>query len=376
MTSTVEVNDQGIKLSFIDSGPPDSQIYPTLVAIHGYGWDSGVFRKVLLEARAKDIRFIALNRRDFPGSTPFSQEELAKLKSPDVGKSALLDFMRARGLELIGFIYNIIGLLNLPTRLASGEGAISILGWSSGGIYLLSAMGCFNDTDLSIPQKETIKHCIPSCILFDPPLDVCGSRSTDKYTSPLEQLYIENCDPSDPTGHLKGMKAIYDHVSGWFQYDHSSADVTREQFILAGEHPIRPSTIEAAPDANELKNILYEAALGSENLIMPGIATGAFKIIALYILDKANRLKDVEGKSAQSPFVGVGEEDLVADTKIGWLWCENAHWPCVYNAHLHRKVYEFDGSDPNRKMLAIPHANHFLQWEDPKKFLDYVLQLL
>jgi hypothetical protein len=43
MTAKVEVNDQGIELSYIDSGPPEGvESYRTLIAFHGYLWSSGM----------------------------------------------------------------------------------------------------------------------------------------------------------------------------------------------------------------------------------------------------------------------------------------------------------------------------------------------
>jgi hypothetical protein len=109
---------------------------------------------------------IAVNRRDFPDSTPYSPEELADLKSPEVDASKCLLFLHKRGLELIGFIHHIIEELGLPKNMPDGTGSITILAWSLGSIYCFSAMGCFNDTDLPAPLKKTIKECISGIILL------------------------------------------------------------------------------------------------------------------------------------------------------------------------------------------------------------------
>jgi hypothetical protein len=43
MSSKIVVNDERIQLAYIDSGPPEGmEVYRTLVAIHGYGWSSGM----------------------------------------------------------------------------------------------------------------------------------------------------------------------------------------------------------------------------------------------------------------------------------------------------------------------------------------------
>lgn len=43
MMSKLPVNDEGIELSYIDSGPPEQTVYRTVFAIHGFGWGAGMF---------------------------------------------------------------------------------------------------------------------------------------------------------------------------------------------------------------------------------------------------------------------------------------------------------------------------------------------
>jgi len=376
MSHAIKVNQHGVELSYIDSGPPEGQTtYRTVIAIHGYGWSSGVFEKVLPAARKKGIRFIALNRRGFPGSTAYSKEELDVMKSPGAGIPDYLKFLQRRGLELIGFVHHAVENLKLPVLGPDGKGCITILGWSLGNVYSFSVLGCFNDTDLPSAWKNTVKEAISSVLLFDPPLEACGIRPSEQFSSWPEKVFVENQDPTDPTNPIRGAKAVNDWVSGWFQYNHSQEPANREDFIQANDHPIRPSTIGSAPDAQRLLKASYPPSFESEDLIMAGLTNGAFRVIALYVLDKANRQKTSE-KEARPPFTDVGEDDLLDGKKLNWLWCENGAWPSAYNPHVHRKEYGFDGSDPNRKMVAIPNANHFVQWEDPERFIDYVLPLL
>jgi len=376
MLSKIQVNEQGIELAYIDSGPPEGrESYRTLIAIHGYGWSSAVFQKALPEAKKKGIRLIALNRRQFPESTPYSEEELAFLKQPNFDRTKSLVFMQKRSFELIGFVHHAIEKLSLPALSSDGVGNITILAWSLGNIYSFSIMGCFNDSELPVPFKKTVKECISSIILFDPPVEACGIRPTEEYHSWPEKIFAENQDPNDPGNPAKAAKAIFDWTTGWYQYDHSSLEIKREDFIESNNHPIRPPTTESAPDAQDLLASAYPPSYESENLITAGLSLGAYRVIALYVLDKAKRHRK-DREEVRAPFSGVGEEDLLADKKLSWLWCENAAWPCAFSPHLHRREFGFDGSDPKRQMVALPNANHFLQWEDPERFIDSVLPLM
>jgi len=151
-------------------------------------------------------------------------------------------------------------------------------------------------------------------------------------------------------------------TSGWFDYDHypPTGEPNREAFIESNNHPIRPSTIESAPDRELLLKASHPPAYESENLIMKAITTGAARQLFL------NAMKKADGGS------------IMATKRLNWLWCENGPWCTTYSPHLHRKEFGFDVGNLGspRLMVAIPNANHFLQWEDPEKFIKEVIPLL
>jgi hypothetical protein len=207
----------------------------------------------------------------------------------------------------------------------------------------------------------------------DPPVEACGIRPSEEYSSWPERLFVKQQDPSDPgnpTNISKGAKAINQWVSGWFEYDHNRVGkADREAFIESNNHPIRPSTIEAAPDAGSLLQSSYPSSFESEDLIMSGLTLGAFRIIAQYVLDESKRR--VENGAFLS---GASSKDLVSSKKLSWLWCENSPWTCAYNPHIHRKEFEFNGHDPMKRMVSIPDANHFVGCSRLRKNIgSYVL---
>jgi hypothetical protein len=208
-------------------------------------------------------------------------------------------------------------------------------------------------------------HIILTIHTTDPPIEACGIPPTDTHSSWPAKLFLENDGLADPT---RGLKAINEAVSGWFTYDDiTSEEVTKEMFISCCDHPIRPPTVEAAPDAERLMRACYLPALDSENLTLPGITLGAFRVITLNVLDSKSRQQRMESGTGSLDSAALfsapipGEEDLISAKKLNWLWCENANWSCVYSPYLHRKAFGFDGSDPMRKMVSIPNANHFVR---------------
>ncbi|KAF9254804.1 hypothetical protein L218DRAFT_831845, partial [Marasmius fiardii PR-910] len=94
-----------IQIFFADSGPPPhSDDYTTLVVLHGSGFSGDGFEKIHSAAHALNLRTVVWNRRDYPGSTPYTDSELEDLKQ---GRKAFLDRIgRQVGEFLVRFVEN------------------------------------------------------------------------------------------------------------------------------------------------------------------------------------------------------------------------------------------------------------------------------
>ena len=148
----IVVDQEGTKLSYIDSGVPSSdarQSYTTIFAIHGTAFASrefnagmyasltvtfsclAVFNKVAALAGQYGIRFVAINRRDYPESTPFSPSDIQVLSTGTDDEKA--GFLRARGVEIATFIDRFAERNETTEVSADGKtGGFAILGWSLG----------------------------------------------------------------------------------------------------------------------------------------------------------------------------------------------------------------------------------------------------
>ena len=103
---------------------------------------TGNFTKVLQHASNVGFRFIAVNRRGYPGSTPFTEDELAIGHSSDLASQS--SFLRARGLEIGELLVYLIDTLALPPIIDEGHGGgISVMGWSLGNITTMAFLRFF-----------------------------------------------------------------------------------------------------------------------------------------------------------------------------------------------------------------------------------------
>ena len=93
-----------------------------------------IFKKVSAICCAKGVRFVAINRRGYSGSTPFG--DLDKLVLTNGTSEAKTEWLRARGFEIATFIDTFIQRENLPPVSAEGNrGGAALLGWSAGTLF-------------------------------------------------------------------------------------------------------------------------------------------------------------------------------------------------------------------------------------------------
>lgn len=112
----------------------------------------GNFNRVLARAHAHNMRVIAMNRRDYIGSSLFSQPELDVIKSrdPDVLRPSL----KERGLELLRFLVWVIDNKGIPRAKEGGGGGLALLGWSLGNVTTLAFLAFLGDFERSLVERS------------------------------------------------------------------------------------------------------------------------------------------------------------------------------------------------------------------------------
>ena len=120
----------------------------------------GVFRKMLPLAAQSNARLVLVNRRDYPGSEPYTPEERATLirlatgaPSPESDAEAQA-FMRDRVKEFYDFLVDFVKRENIP-RPQGSTGGLIIAGWSLASAWLtalLAHVGSFKEEDVRLSE--------------------------------------------------------------------------------------------------------------------------------------------------------------------------------------------------------------------------------
>ncbi|KAJ2990732.1 hypothetical protein NUW54_g8388 [Trametes sanguinea] len=136
---SLSVSDNGVQLSYIDSGLPPSadEGYMTFFLIHGSAFTAYIFERLLSLGASAKARFVAINRRDYPGSTPLTPEDHNTLVSgTDEQKTS---YLKARGLEVASFVDHFVVNNSIPPISEDGtRGGFVLVGWSLGTLRKLS----------------------------------------------------------------------------------------------------------------------------------------------------------------------------------------------------------------------------------------------
>jgi hypothetical protein len=127
-----------------------------------------VFQKLLPLAAARSVRIIYLNRREYPGSTPHTAEELRVYVSGfDQEHIALVD---EAGVDLALAVDGIIQQCHLPA-------AVTLSGWSLGNTFVLAAMASI--LSLASETQNRLQSFIKTIILWGKMYPSARPKSSD-----------------------------------------------------------------------------------------------------------------------------------------------------------------------------------------------------
>jgi pimeloyl-ACP methyl ester carboxylesterase len=104
---------------------------------------TGIYERVQTLAKTSNVRFVAITRRGYKGSTPYSEAELKVMNGgPEEEKSA---FMVNRGVDILTFIDKFLTEKNVPLEPAKNgnPGGVAIIGWSMGNSETNAAIANF-----------------------------------------------------------------------------------------------------------------------------------------------------------------------------------------------------------------------------------------
>ncbi|KAI0821753.1 hypothetical protein BC628DRAFT_1412722 [Trametes gibbosa] len=338
-----------------DSGaPPHSIDYTTLVILHGYTWHSGTFARLVPLAKNRNVRVVLVNRRDYPGSRPYTDEERALLPSAlSEGVESIAEiaaatqnleaFMKARARELYDLLVDLVQSGGVTrVQIGSNAGGIVVAGWSFGGIWmtaLLAHVAAF------VGDGVDLNAYVRRIVIFEPSYRLLG------YPPPATGGYHPLFDPELLPENRD--QEFSDWVSGY--YDHGDTFETLEQKTPLRSPPPTISTLTSEEVAEALYLPPGSPGGSDDALLKSGIRLDMFKKLkerALYLRD--------------GPLL----DDAWPNVEVRYVSCGRSVWElawCTWALRHELQVAKQEGL-PMRKvgMAHIREANHFAPWDMPE----------
>ncbi|KAI0322889.1 hypothetical protein OF83DRAFT_1079949 [Amylostereum chailletii] len=356
------VNDHGTEFYYEDSGPLKNNTYTTLIIVHGTGIHGAIFRPMLPFARSNNLRIVLLNRRDYPGSTPLSEEEL-RLAKPGRSVDDNAAYLRSRALEIAEFIAWFIRTQSIPRSNVldnGGEaGGLAVVGWSSANAFLLALFG--NPDTIPATTRMAIEPYLRSYIFYgrvDGPLWAVGLPFPELPDNPtfIPPLASYSLSVDERLARFKTW------VSAYYQHPSVSSREISGLTTVIPDNPIAPPTLDRmTPDEQNATTSKY----------------------GLFHSDNVSRrfpLEVFERNRNRALFWETENQALWKKVPVLVLQCEHSLLEVVSTmwALEDELIRHIKAGKPTRAMefYLLEGANHFAQWDCPDRLTRRFAELL
>ncbi|KAJ7775699.1 Alpha/Beta hydrolase protein [Mycena maculata] len=322
----------GVEFYYTDSGAVTSGgNYTTLVIIHGHTFHSGTFQRLNPLARPNSLRIISLNRREYPGTSPYSAEELTVFAEGTEDERTSL--LQQQGHDLALFLDGLVDELSIPNA-----GGIVLIGWSMGTIFLLSLIASM--ATLPTATKERLFSFVHTVILFQPPLLALGLPSPSGWLVPH----------TDPDIAPEARGAVFAKwISSHFVHgDLSTRNI--DNLTYSNTDPLRTPTVETLNPQELFSMADFAPGEKYDNIVgLPPFANAVFKLTQKALFDPA-----VRGAWSGTRFWNVyGDAEPRDIIYAAWYLEDQSHAANTPELSINFKVIE--------------GGNHFLVWEEPER---------
>lgn len=332
--------------AYKDTGVPTTTSegrYSTLVMVHGLAWPAGVFSRLAQKAGKLGARVVLINRRGYPPSKPFSDDERALLVSSaddTVGGRLIVDnFVKGLARELYDFLLHLVSAGDIPPK------SITLAGWSLGALWIAA----FLAHAPSFPATDVALHpYLRRVIAYDPVPQVLGYHPPGLY-DPLR-------DPSVAPG--EHGKVFAKWVSGY--YAHGDTLETLAQRDALSEP--RPSVENMSPE-ELMQNVYGEAA-----------RPDGMDILLAYCCSRQGTFDRLH-EAALFPSQATANEREWGEIELRFVWCDHSIWLIVWGARAFKAEMVDSEKKRMRKssMVRMHGANHFAHWDEPERTLAVLL---
>ncbi|EIM81598.1 alpha/beta-hydrolase [Stereum hirsutum FP-91666 SS1] len=362
MTEPVYTTRKVGLFSIQDTGAPvqDGQSYTTLVIIHGFTWHRGVFSRLLPLAAESNARIVLVNRRDYPDSAPYTEEEhrlliSARGSTPEAAAD-LKEYIKARARELYNFLSKFVTDEDIAVD------SLVLAGWSFGSAWMLALLT--HAATFPVNDVELDKY-IRRVILYDPPYHAIGYDPPEEFYNPLSH-------PSLAPG--EGAKIFPAWVSGYYAHGDSASEL--EHRIALAEPT--PTILTMSPEDIQAKLHAPPAIPGGSDdlLVVTGIQHGLYDTMRRATLFFAN-----PGVAEAEAGEEEGEEEAVrGDWKgieLRYIWCDRSVWEVPWGTWaLQAELQEARKAGKETRnvvLVRLKGANHFVHWDQPERALRALL---
>ncbi|KAI1786412.1 hypothetical protein LXA43DRAFT_898006 [Ganoderma leucocontextum] len=340
--------------TFLDSGvPEDSTDYTTLVIIHGWGFHAANFKKLLPLSRENNVRIVLPNRRDYPGSTPFSPDEVAYLSelanappgTPEAVKGTEAE-MKARAREVYYYLVDLVKTEGIP-RAQGKAGGIVLAGWSLGATWmsaLLAHVAEFPVGDVRLGEY------VRRLVLYDPSYLCFGYAYPEGMYHPLHDL-------ASPVEERLEKFGVW--VSSYFTHGDLFASGLKALEDRNAVENLPPTVTTMSAEDMAESTSAAGAPGGSEDLLAKAcFAHGVYESLR----KQAFFLRDVPA----------GGDDW-RSIELRYVWSDRSIWEMPLLAWTLPKELEevgkAGGSIRTVNYVRFRGANHFAHWDLPEKTL-------
>ncbi|KAL0570678.1 hypothetical protein V5O48_011285 [Marasmius crinis-equi] len=395
MNSIIVEETGNIRLSYIDSGPPEathSTPYTTIFAVHGWMFNGAVFKKLLPLCSQANIRFVAINRRGYPGSSDLTDAEMEAL-NPDPSGSAegdiekeknRLDYLRARGSEFLKFVNTFVQKQKLPpiseVEVEKGVtkkcGGIAFMGWSLGHSVTFAALANLEHEPKEL-QTMLATH-LRTHILLEPAAVPVGAK-------PLPGTWVPTRDAPgmSPSSAIKLftmlVTAYFTHSPGVVSLDPNKQ--TRDSSLMEHVSPALPSA-----DHSNVPSIYNMSSSDAEEIVslpprpVPRADVAMTRTAALWLNGhKQNYFKACFSDVVRQQLLPemkvvevLGDKTAAITVAAFWqIWDDNQA-----EKEKQRTITGAKDVKDYVEFKLLKGANHFMHWDFPQETMDILKEIL
>jgi len=361
------VSDDGVVLYYEDTGAPGaSTAYVTLVLVHGTAINSGIFRPMIPYAAKNDFRLVLVNLRDYKGSTPYTDEERAAIRSSDPSEQA--SSLQARGLELARFMSWFIEQEQIPPISAPNEdgivtGGISLIGWSAGNCQTLPVLAHADKFPESV--RNVLGGYLRSVVMYDASMYSIGG-------TPPKELYNPFRAQSLTIGERVAAFPLW--VSTYYP---QISDLATDMPTLVATLQVRQQSTAATGDKFQ-PTVQTLSAKYTEDVVEIGLMDRSQ--LAIMGIQRSVYAENLRRALCYVEEGEKGPEVVWPNVKLQVVWCDMSHGDAVATAQMIRDDYEEmkqkGGYVRAMQMFKLEQANHFPHWDDPDRFVQALLKIV